>query len=182
MSFVCTVYLKMNGVKVALDDMVDEVGPLEYVKGSHKWTGSRVGGMCIAVWRRKSRFLFDIETWIGAAGQFFPKDANRLNLLKAAAAEEGFEYSDLELSKVKVSAGGVSIHDGRIWHGSGANNRKGSPRRGLGIHFVPAHARFKSINVKGQMWKDCQVANTLELCQNKLPITYAPSSPSQPSC
>ena len=38
---------------------------------------------------------------------------------------------------------GAGIHNGRLWHGSGRNRSRTQPRRGLGIHFVPADARFR---------------------------------------
>ncbi len=108
-------------VWLALDDMEPQLGPLQYVSGSHKWADGRVG----------------------SAQQFF--DArNRFALLHDAARREGIEEpaAALKLTTLGVRMGGCGIHDGRLWHGSGANESADLPRRGLGIHFVPADARF----------------------------------------
>jgi ectoine hydroxylase-related dioxygenase (phytanoyl-CoA dioxygenase family) len=44
--------------------------------------------------------------------------------------------------RVEVPVGGGSIHNGRLWHGSGPNRSATLPRRGLGIHYIPAEATF----------------------------------------
>lgn len=109
-------------VWVALDDMEAELGPLEYVRGSHRWAEGRVG----------------------SANQFF--DArDRFALLHDAARRQGIAdpASSLDVVPVSVRAGGCGIHNGRLWHGSGRNASPKRPRRGLGIHFVPADARFR---------------------------------------
>lgn len=95
-----------------------ELGPLEYVAASHRWGDGRVG----------------------SANQFF--DSDRQGLLRDAARREGLDPDALEVTGLAVRCGGVGIHDGRLWHGSGANTSD-RPRRGLGIHFVPAEARFR---------------------------------------
>jgi len=117
-------------VWIALDDMRDEeLGPLEYVHGSHLWTS------------KKGRQ--------GSANLFFQEQ--RRHLLDDAARREGLDPSELIISKVSVRPGGCGIHDGRCWHGSGPNKSKTCPRRGIGIHFVPACVKWKS-NV-GNLWK-----------------------------
>ena len=47
------------------------------------------------------------------------------------------------ITTVAVPAGGCGIHNGRLWHGSDRNASPNRPRRGLGIHFCPAEARFR---------------------------------------
>lgn len=119
-------------VWVAFDDMVDELGPLVYVKGSHKWGEGRVG----------------------SAGTFFQRDGG-LSLLKSAAEREGLNFDeDVEfVSMAGLEAGGMSIHDGRCWHGSGGNRSECNPRRGLGLHFVPAEVRFTADAAKSRLWR-----------------------------
>ena len=113
-------------VWIALDDMDHELGPLEYVHGSHKW--------CDA---------------LGSAAQFFVRGGggHRDHLLAAAALETPpLAERDLVISEVGVRAGGCGIHNGRTWHGSGGNSSRTKPRRGLGVHFVPANAVFRDVS------------------------------------
>ena len=109
-------------VWIALDDMEDELGPLEYAPGSHLWGDGRVG----------------------SASQFFD-GKDRHALLHDAARREGIaEPADtLRIERLSVRVGGAGVHNGRLWHGSGRNASASRPRRGLGVHFVPAHARFR---------------------------------------
>jgi hypothetical protein len=136
----------------ALDDMDEEVGPLEYVKGSHLWGDGRVG----------------------SANQFF--QANVKSLLKSAAEREGLDLERLEIvSMAGLKAGGLSIHHGKIWHGSGRNDSTTRPRRGLGMHFVPANVKFTSEAARSSLWKP-YVANVddpsaVELSEEDFPIS-----------
>ena len=110
-------------VWIALDDMEPELGPLQYVHGSHEWGDARVG----------------------SAQQFFDH-RDRFALLHDAARRAGISdpASQLSITTLAVRAGGCGIHNGRLWHGSGANASASKPRRGLGIHFVPAEARLRT--------------------------------------
>jgi Phytanoyl-CoA dioxygenase (PhyH) len=146
-------------VWIALDDMDTEIGPLEYVRGSHVWGDGRVG----------------------SANQFFQPDRG-LSLLQSAAAREGIDDDDAVLEIVSMAglqAGGISIHDGRTWHGSGRNNSCNRPRRGLGIHFVPANVRFTPDATKSRLWKhyvEGAISNDdvskVELSDEDFPITW----------
>jgi hypothetical protein len=118
-------------VWIALDDMDDELGPLEYVVGSHTWGDGR----------------------IGSANQFFQADTTKL-LLSAAEREGIDDPSKLEfVSMGGLGRGGLSIHHGKIWHGSAKNSSRNKPRRGLGLHFVPASVRFTAEASKSRLWK-----------------------------
>lgn len=118
-------------VWIALDDMLEELGPLEYVVGSHKWGDGRVG----------------------SASQFF-QSSNVHNLLQSAASCEGLTMNDLTIVSMKgMRAGSLSIHHGKIWHGSNKNQSKTKPRRGLGLHFVPANVRFTQEAKQSKLWK-----------------------------
>lgn len=61
---------------------------------------------------------------------------------------------------------------GRTWHGSGRNNSKLRPRRGLGLHFVPSNVRFTKDAIKSKLWKSYLV--DAELSQEDFPITWQP--------
>lgn len=138
-------------VWVALDDMETELGPLEYVVGSHKWGDGR----------------------IGSANQFFQQDTK--SLLMSAAEREGILPQELQfVSMDKLRQGGLSIHHGKIWHGSAKNNSK-KPRRGLGLHFVPANVRFTSEATKSRLWKPyvdgVEDPSQIELSEEDFPLS-----------
>ena len=137
-------------VWVALDAMAPELGPLEYVRGSHRWADGRSG----------------------SAAQFF--DTDRFALVRSAAEREGVAESveARVVSMAGLPAGGCSIHDGRTWHGSGANESASSPRRGVGIHFVPAEAKFKP--TVGKLWVPLKADGSDALPDDLLPVVWAP--------
>lgn len=135
-------------VWVALDTMEEELGPLEYVKGSHRWGDDRTG----------------------SASVFF--DENRFSLVHSAAASEGIKPDELQVVSMRgLPAGGCSVHDGRTWHGSGANTTDRTPRRGLGIHFVPAEVVFKQGEL-GRLWEPFKMPDTDALPLEHFPITF----------
>jgi ectoine hydroxylase-related dioxygenase (phytanoyl-CoA dioxygenase family) len=137
----------------ALDDMDADVGPLEYVKGSHTWGDGRVG----------------------SAQHFF--QSNVKSLLKSAAERQGLNVDTLNIvSMAGLKAGGLSIHHGKIWHGSGRNNSATRPRRGLGMHFVPANVKFTNEAANSSIWKSyvstCEDPSTVELSEEDFPLSY----------
>lgn len=141
-------------VWVALDDMDEEIGPLEYVQGSHQWGDGRCG----------------------SANQFFQAGGGK-TLLNSAAARAGvIDFKIVSMAGLK--AGGISIHDGRTWHGSGKNMSKTKPRRGLGLHFVPSEVTFTKEARKSRLWRS-YVENVLEpdfmpIPDTDFPITWKP--------
>ncbi len=140
-------------VWIALDDMDEELGPLEYVVGSHKWGDGR----------------------IGSANQFFQADTK--SLLWSASEREGIDPATLRFVSManKLKAGGLSIHHGKIWHGSAKNSSKTRPRRGLGLHFVPANVRFTAEACKSRLWKSyvegAEDPLQVELCEEDFPLS-----------
>jgi hypothetical protein len=124
-SEVCTVW-------IALDDMYDELGPITYVKGSHLWNDGRVG-----------------------SSQNFFESNGGMDLLYSAAERSGLvkDKNDLEFVTMNgLKAGGISIHDGRTWHGS-KENQTDQPRRGIGLHFVPVDVKWTEDAMKSSLWK-----------------------------
>jgi len=158
-------------VWLALDDMDEEVGPLQYVKGSHLWGEGRVG----------------------VATQFFQSNGG-ISLLKSAADRhqasvqaEHVSLDNLEIvSMAGLQMGALSIHNGRTWHGSGKNNSQTRPRRGLGLHFVPAEVRFTAEAYHSRLWRPYvedvlargDDPSTVELPLEDFPITWQPTSDS----
>jgi ectoine hydroxylase-related dioxygenase (phytanoyl-CoA dioxygenase family) len=112
--------------------MDQELGPLEYVKYSQTWGDGRVG----------------------TSSSFFQSD-NGKNLLYSAAEREGIQDPETSLEIVSTAgmkSGGLSIHNGKTWHGSGKNCSTNRPRRGLGLHFVPGHVRWTIEAKKSRLW------------------------------
>ena len=160
-------------VWIALDDMDAELGPLEYVRKSHQWNDARYG----------------------STSQFFQNNAGGKKLLYTAAVENGVlpAMEDDEMtcdeacraldivSMAGLRAGGISIHNGRTWHGSGKNQSTWRPRRGLGLHFVPANVRFTHEAAKSKLWKKyvedhhLEAAETVEVPEEDFPIRWQPS-------
>jgi phytanoyl-CoA hydroxylase len=146
-------------VWIALDDMDEELGPLEYVRGSHKWGDGRVG----------------------SASSFF-HDANK-RLLYSAARLEGIEFPESSLDIVSMAglkAGGVSIHNGKVWHGSGKNVSNNRPRRGVGLHFIPGEAKFTAKARDSRLWRSHVPENVndedieqIELSDEDFPLVYS---------
>jgi len=134
--------------------MIPELGPLEYVKGSHKWGDGRVG----------------------SSSSFFQSDNRKL--LYSAAKLEGINVTTLEIVSMSgLKAGGISIHHGKCWHGSGKNRSKDC-RRGLGLHFVPAEVKWTQEARRSKLWKryipdvsDEDLANT-ELSDDIFPMVW----------
>ena len=148
-------------VWIALDDMDQELGPLEYVRGSHLWGDGRVG----------------------SSSSFF--QSNSRNLLYSAAAREGIENAESCLEIISLgglSAGGLSIHHGKTWHGSGKNASADRPRRGLGLHFVPAEVVFiKEDAKKSKLWRKYVAAEendadspTIKVPDDDFPLVWTP--------
>jgi ectoine hydroxylase-related dioxygenase (phytanoyl-CoA dioxygenase family) len=77
-------------VWIALDDMFAELGPITYVKSSHRWGDGRIG-----------------------SSQNFFQDNGGKSLLYSAAQREGIENVETSLefeSMAGMQAGGLSIH------------------------------------------------------------------------
>ena len=142
-------------VWVALDDMDAGLGPIEYVRGSHAWGEQR----------------------IGSSQQFFQTEGGRC-LLESAALAHGIapeELDSLIVSMAGLPAGSISIHNGRTWHGSGKNQSRNRPRRGLGLHFVPGHVKFTQDARKSRLWRqyvENGTDNDMSVPDNDFPLTW----------
>ena len=104
---------------IALDDTVAEAGPIEFVRGSHKWGVSP-----------PPRGDFHApEDWLAPARVAAPTD-----------------WGELDLVPVVVKAGGASFHHGSVWHGSAPNTNAAVQRRALISHMIPVAVRFHPVN------------------------------------
>jgi phytanoyl-CoA hydroxylase len=128
-------------VWITFDDLAGpdatRLGPLEYYPGSHRW-----------------------ESHQGIATQFFDKD-HRNHLKSAAEREAGVTYDESRIVRVVTPAGGLSVHDGKTWHGS-ANNETTQFRRGIGIHFVRPDVVFRDGWIPPQ-WESIRAKHNLAL-------------------
>jgi hypothetical protein len=171
-------------VWLALDDMDAELGPLHYVTGSHQW------------WDEEDTDNDDIDDkgdhdknddelrpsrQVGAMAGFF--DESSKQLLQAARGRK----LDI-ISMAGLLKGGIAIHDGRIWHGSPGNASLNRPRRGLGIHYVPAQVKFTKAAQMSQLWRpfvqDVIAAGgnvaDVPVPLEHFPIVWRPTSSSSP--
>lgn len=178
-------------VWIALDDMDEELGPLQYVAGSHLWDDRRCGGTkefflsekhSNHQWMMISAFQSHKATLADNEAQENPTSLSAPSQLEQPA-----------LTTVGVRSGGCGVHDGRLWHGSDRNKSKTRARRGLGIHFVPAEARFKNAmgttlahKVRARSTSAADAASgdiravspsTDDLPPDLFPVTYRPPSP-----
>ena len=129
-----------------LDDVSQEKGTLEYVKGSHKW---------------------DL---VPPSGQFHSPE-NYKNELEAYAKKNNKE---IHIQYVEVPAGGVSFHHGQTWHGSGINTSK-DDRRAIVAHCIPSSAKFHPTNVGGtaRIYKKYKKINSDEMDESFFPILWS---------
>lgn len=120
-------------VWIALDDMDDELGPLQYVPGSHKWKSTGLEDLQNhqqspeldqtqepkrKIQKTASNHTLRNTPAVAEQSQFFAD--NLRSLLDAAAYAEGHNPAALEfVSMGGIKAGCASVHNGRTWHGSG---------------------------------------------------------------
>tara|TARA_B100000579_G_scaffold190194_1_gene155308 strand:+ start:125 stop:967 length:843 start_codon:yes stop_codon:yes gene_type:complete len=130
---------------IPLDDVSQEKGTLEFVKGSHKWGLSP------------------------PKGQFhFPDDYKKeLNLFAKK------KNKNLEIQYVNIPAGGVSFHHGFTWHGSGVNITS-QDRRAIVAHCVPSNSEFHPTNVGGtaKIYKKYKKIDSNDLDESFFPILW----------
>ncbi|CAH6420301.1 Phytanoyl-CoA dioxygenase (PhyH) [uncultured virus] len=134
---VCTVW-------IALDNTDTNVGTLEYVPGSHKWSLIK-----------------------GIPRDFFSPQ-NPYDKLEQAAKENNIkDYFSVPLI---VPRGGGGIHHGLLFHGSGQNHSEYRPRRSLAIHFVSSEAKFS--NKVNYIYGRYKHHNSNVMDEDFFPITY----------
>lgn len=146
-------------VWIALDTMTEDIGPLTYVCSSHKWGDGRIGST-----------------------QHFFQEKGGKSLVHSAAERAGCSPEDLEyFSLAGLEAGGLSIHDGKTWHGSGGNvSEPHQARRGIGLHFVPVGVRWTVHARKSKLWNEYveeaiengEDVTKLELDEEVFPVTW----------
>lgn len=101
---------------IALDECTEEMGALQYVRGSHQWAP------------------IDMPPSVQAESIHYQAS------LRAAVKAHGINQFDI--ITVQGGAGTCAFHDGLMWHGSARNLSGDRPRRALAAHFVTPEARF----------------------------------------
>jgi 2-oxoglutarate-dependent dioxygenase len=128
---------------ISLDDLPAEAGPIEFVRGSHRWPRTPP---------ERSQFHAPAD-WLAPA---------------RAASPGGAE---LDLVPVAVKAGGGSFHHGRTWHGSPPNTSASVARMALVSHLLPVEARFHETNVD-LVYSRYRRRGDLSLDESFFPVTW----------
>ncbi|MBM3679465.1 MAG: phytanoyl-CoA dioxygenase family protein [Actinobacteria bacterium] len=130
---------------ISLDDLPADAGPIEYVRGSHRWPKSPP---------HRSQFHAP-DDWLAPA---------------RAASPDGPD-AELDLVPVVVKAGGGSFHHGLTWHGSAPNVNATTSRMALVSHLLPVEARFHETNVD-LVYSRYRRRGDLSLEESFFPVTW----------
>jgi phytanoyl-CoA hydroxylase len=130
---------------VTLDDTRAGAGTLEYAPGSHRWPLTPL------------------------PKSFHGPDDYRAQMI---AAGEAAGVAVPEPYFIEVPAGSCVFHAGEIWHGSGPNPSGEIMRRSIGIHLVPAEARF-SERPGGYIHRRYQRTGVAEMDESFFPILWS---------
>ena len=131
---------------VALDDAAAADGTLVYVKGSHKWP------------------LASVE------GEFHAPTKDYRWAMLQAAENAGVEQPELVV--VEVPAGGCAFHHGRTWHGLCQTTRTEGIFHSIGLHTIPADARFHPTNRAGYIYGRYKTLGSCEMDESFFPILW----------
>jgi hypothetical protein len=131
---------------IALDDASAAEGTLVYARGSHKWPR------------------------LDVAGEFHaPTKDYRWAMLQAA---ENAGVTDPELVVVEVPAGGCAFHTGLTWHGLCPTTRTEGMFRSIGLHTIPASARFHPTNPPGYIYGRYKRVGSTEMDESFFPVMW----------
>lgn len=130
---------------ITLDDTHRDAGTLEYVPGSHLWPLTPL------------------------PDAFHGQEDYRAQM-KAAAAAAGIDPPEPVF--IEARAGSCVFHAGEIWHGSGPNTTGDRMRRSIGIHMVPADARF-SDRSGGYIYRRYQRTGDPSLDESFFPVLWS---------
>lgn len=119
---------KIITVWVALTDMTDENGALEYVTKSH-------------FWKNDEKII----------SKFFQN--NIYKQLHQAAIKNEKNIENLQFCSMSgLKKGSISIHFGNLWHGSKSNESQDN-RIGIGIHYIAEDNIFLEKAKFSKLWK-----------------------------
>jgi len=131
---------------IALNDASAADGTLVYARGSHKW---------------------DL---VNVAGEFHaPTKDYRWAMLQAA---ENAAVAEPELVVVEIPAGGCALHHGRTWHGLCQTTRTEGTFHSIGLHTIPANARFHATNPPGYIYGRYKLVGQTQMEESFFPILW----------
>ena len=130
---------------VTLDDTSSEAGTIQYAAGSHRWP------------------LTELPKTFHAVEDYCAP-------MREAAKAAGVAPPDP--IPIEIPAGSCAFHAGELWHGSGANVTSERMRRGIGIHLLPASARF-SDRPGGYIYRRYQRTGSPELDESFFPMIWS---------
>lgn len=130
---------------ITLDDTEVDSGTIEYVPGSHRWP------------------------IVPLPRDFFKPEGGYQAGMRAAAEAAG--VADPDPVPISVKAGSCVFHNGRVWHGSGANSHADMIRRSIGMHLLPADVRFGA-GGGGYIYGRYQRPGSDELDESFFPILW----------
>ncbi len=131
---------------IALNDAAAADGTLVYARGSHKWD------------------LVQVE------GEFHaPTKDYRWAMLQAA---ENAGLPEPELVVVEIPAGGCALHHGRTWHGLCQTTRTEGTFHSIGLHTLPAQARFHTVNPPGYIYGRYKLIGQSQMEESFFPVLW----------
>lgn len=132
----------MTTAWVALDDTRADTGTIYYVRGSHRWARSPVGGSFHAP-----------DDWLGYMRSVIPPG------------------TEVDVVPIEVPAGGAAFHDAWTWHGSPPNERADAERRAIISHFIDARTRW-STTVAHPVYSRYRRPGEVEMDEAFFPIAW----------
>jgi len=131
---------------IALTPATLDTGTLEYARGSHLWKDE------------------------AKMEKHFHAPEDYLAPLKEAATKTG---NKIEIVPVVLPPGGISVHHGNLWHGSGTNKAiDGSQRMSLAIHYIPENTQFSEAKKAGYTYGRYKIFGSTKMEETFFPIVY----------
>ena len=145
---------------IALDDVTEDSGCLEYAVGSHQWSPLR-HRMDAASANNNNEDMSNFHS--------SDESSYRSGCLDAAKLS-GISIDRIEIDQVPVKEGYAIIHHQDIYHGS-APNKRSQHRRALVAHYLRGDVNFRLDNVT-YIYGRYKRFNSVELDESFFPIIY----------
>lgn len=137
---------EMTTCWIALEDVMADIGTIEYAVGSHTWP------------------------FVETNGEFHAPQRHYQAAMRTAAAAAG--VTDPQVVKIEMAAGSCVVHHGNTWHGSGPNLTPDRPRRSIGIHTLSSAARFNPEVPAGYIYGRYKRVDDITLDETFFPILW----------
>jgi phytanoyl-CoA hydroxylase len=136
---------------VAMTDVEEDNGTLEYIPGSHNWPDMAA----------IPRDEFHVE------GSHYRSTAYEY------AKRAGVDVSAVKFEKAIAPAGSIVFHHGKMFHGSDKNRRADVWRRSLGVHLIPSDSKHGSND--GYIYGRYKRFGDSTMDETYFPITWTPT-------